>query len=155
QIYIPNGLKFKGEQRFLYVNDGEEAMRIGKFISVLDNLYFYEPHTPKVIVVFVPPVDRHAEYMMNSEFSKWFAQDLTRQVETKLKIKSNASIRAVQGSSLGGLLAAHIGLHHSDTFGNIIAQSSSFWIDDEKIIAQFAISKLLLLRFYLHTGTIN
>lgn len=155
QLYIPAKAVLKGKQRFLYVNDGAEAITIGKFTNVLDNLYQNEPGIPKAIVVFVPPVERHTEYMMSKEFSAWFANDLIRQVERKLKVSSSAELRSVQGSSLGGLMALHLGLNHYKKFRNIIAQSPSVWVDDGLIAMQFAKAKLLPLRFYLHTGTIN
>jgi len=72
-------MRTRGKVPFLYVHDGAEAITIGRFSNVLDNLYFYEPHTPKVIVVFVPPVDRHAEYMMNPKFARWNARVLAPQ----------------------------------------------------------------------------
>jgi enterochelin esterase-like enzyme len=155
QIYIPHSLKLRGKQRVIYIHDGAEAIKVGKFTNVLDNLYYHEPHIPKIIAVFVPPVDRHGEYLMNPKFSEWFANDLTVQVEKKLKIKSDASLRALQGASLGGLCAAYTGLRHPEKFGNIISQSASFWMEDGEIAALFEKNKLLPLRFYLHTGTIN
>ena len=92
--------------------------------------------------------------MMNPKFCDWFANELTKQVEQKLKIKSEPALRAVQGASLGGLCAAYMGLTHSNIFGNIICQSSSFWIRENEIVKLFGKSKVLPLRFYLHTGTI-
>ncbi|HET9135338.1 MAG TPA: alpha/beta hydrolase-fold protein [Candidatus Kapabacteria bacterium] len=155
QIYVPANLLLKGKQRFLYINDGAEAITVGKFTNVLDNLYHNEPNIAKAIVVFVPPVERHTEYIMSKQFSSWLSNDLLRQVERKLKVTSSAELRSVQGASLGGLLALHIGLNHYKKFRNIVAQSPSVWVDDALIAAQFAKAKSLPLRFYLHTGTIN
>jgi enterochelin esterase family protein len=153
--YIPYGVRLNGPMRVLYVNDGAEALTIGKFSNVLDNLYHYEPEVEKVVVIFVPPKDRHKEYMMNDSFTSWFANDLTKHAERTLGISSRANLRAVQGASLGGLLAAYIGLNHYNKFRNIIAQSPSFWVDDFQIVKDYAKSKKLPLRFFLHTGTIN
>jgi enterochelin esterase-like enzyme len=154
-IYIPHGHEPNGPQRFLYVNDGAEAITIGRFNTVLDNLFHFEPLLAKVIVVFVPPLDRHGEYMMNPEFAKWFANDLTKQVEKKLRSTSKAAMRAVQGASLGGLFAAYLGLTYSNRFKNIVSQSPSFWVDDYSIVKRFSRSKHLPLRIYIHTGTIH
>ena len=154
-IYIPQGMRMRGKVRFLYVHDGAQAISIGKFINVLDNLYHYEPYTKKVVVVFVPPVDRHGEYMLNPKFAKWNAQVLAPQIEKFLKVSSNAQMRGVQGASLGGLFAAYLGLIHSRTFGNIAAQSASFWVEKNAIMKAFAAKRKLPLRFYIQTGTIN
>ncbi|MFI5264504.1 MAG: alpha/beta hydrolase, partial [Candidatus Kapaibacterium sp.] len=128
---------------------------VGRFINVLDNLYHYEPHTKKMIIVFVPPVDRHAEYMMNPKFTKWTAKILVPQVEKFLKVSSSREFRTISGSSLGGLIAAYTGFKQSGVFGNIAAQSASFWFEEKAIIKDFAAKKKLPLRFYIQTGTIN
>ena len=44
---------------------------------------------------------------------------------------------------------------HQNVFGNIAAQSASFWFDEKSIIKAFAAKKKLSLRFYIQTGTIN
>jgi enterochelin esterase-like enzyme len=155
QLYLPADLVLKGKQRFLYVNDGAEAITVGKFTNVLDNLYHNEPNVVKTIVVFTPPVERHTEYMMSKQFSNWFSNELIRQVERKLKVTSSPDLRSVQGASLGGLLALYTGLTHYKKFRNIIAQSPSVWVDDALIAVQFAKAKVLPIRLYLQTGTIN
>lgn len=154
-VYIPNGMRLKGKVRFLYVHDGEQAIAIGRFVDILDNLYHYEPKTLKVIVVFVPPVDRHGEYMMNPKFARWCARTLAPQVEKFLKVSSSSELRAVSGSSLGGLAAAYTALMHPNVFGNVAAQSSSFWFDEKAIVKGYASKKTLPIRFFIQTGTIN
>ncbi len=154
-IYIPNGMRMRGKARFLYVHDGAQAITIGRFIEVLDNLYHYEPYTVKTIVVFVPPVDRHGEYMMNPKFARWNARTLVQQVEKFLKVTSAAELRTICGSSLGGLLATHAALMHPSIFGNVAAQSASFWFDEKAIIKAYTLKKKLPIRFYIQTGTIN
>lgn len=154
-IYAPSGLKQGKKYYFIHVHDGEEALRIGKFANVLDNLRYHEPHLPPVIGVFIPPVNRHSEYMMNDRFAKWCANILVPEAEKFLKVKSDATMRLAQGASLGGLQAAYIGFLHPKIFGNIACQSPSFWYEDEAIIKLFARSKRRPLRFFLHTGTIH
>ncbi len=154
-IYIPNGIRLRGKVPFLYVHDGTEAMIIGRFIDILDNLYYHEPHTKKMIVVFVPPVDRHAEYMMNPKFATWTAKTLVPIVEKSLKVSSSRELRSISGASLGGLAAVHSAFLYPTVFGNVAAQSASFWFDERAIIKAFDKKKKLPLRFYLQTGTIN
>lgn len=155
QIYIPHGMKKHGKAHYLYVNDGAQAISIGKFVNVLDNLFYHEPNVPKTIVVFVPPIERHTEYMMDKHFAEWYANSLVKQVERKTRFRSDAALRTVQGASLGGLFAMFLGLEHYKLFRNIAAQSPSFWVEDLAIVNQFAKRKALPLRIYLQTGTIN
>ncbi len=155
QIYIPHGMKKHGKAHYLYVNDGAQAITIGKFVNVLDNLFYHEPNVPKTIVVFVPPIERHTEYMMDKHFAEWYANSLVKQVERKTRFRSDATLRTVQGASLGGLFAMFLGLEHYKLFRNIAAQSPSFWVEDLAIVNQFAKRRALPLRIYLQTGTIN
>jgi enterochelin esterase-like enzyme len=154
-IYIPEKLKRNAKYHFIYVHDGEEAIRIGKFTNVLDNLRHYEPSIPNVIAVFIPPVDRHKEYLLNPHFAKWCATSLVKQVEKLLGVRSEARMRCVQGASLGGLCATYTGFLYPKVFGNIGAQSPSFWVEDHRIIEEFKKKRRLPLRFFLHTGTIH
>ena len=154
-IYVPEKLRRNKKYHFIYVHDGEEAMRIGKFTNVLDHLRYFEPDVPPIIAVFIPPVDRHREYLMSAQFAKWCALGLTKQVERFLGVRSEASMRCVQGASLGGLCAAYTGMLFPKAFGNIAAQSPSFWVDDRLIIRDFSQKRRLPIRFFLHTGTIH
>jgi enterochelin esterase family protein len=154
-IYVPEKLRRNTKYHFLYVHDGEEAIRIGKFTNVLDNLRYYEPELPQLVAVFIPPGDRHKEYMMNKQFAKWCATSLVKQVEKFLGVKSESRLRALQGASLGGLCAAYTGMLYANVFGNIAAQSPSFWVDDHRLIKAFSKQRRLPLRFFLHTGTVH
>lgn len=154
QIYIPHGMKRSGKAHYLYVNDGAQAVTIGKFVNILNNLFYHEAHLPKTIVVFVPPVERHNEYMMSKQFADWFANSLVKQVERKTRFRSEASLRTVQGASLGGLFAMYLGMEHYKLFRNIATQSPSFWVEDHAITRQIAKRKPLPIRVYLQTGTI-
>lgn len=45
----------------LFVHDGEDALKFGLFANVLDNLIADKRIEP-IVAVFVPPVERKAEY---------------------------------------------------------------------------------------------
>jgi enterochelin esterase-like enzyme len=77
----------------------------------------------------------------------------------------------VGGSSFGGLAAVFAGLRHSETFGNVLSQSGSFWWMPAKsakggslpegesdyepnwMARQFIASPKLPIRFYLDAGS--
>jgi enterochelin esterase family protein len=153
-VHIPYRMRISGTKRFLYVLDGAEAMSVGKMPQILDAMFEARPTLERIITVFIPPVDRHDEYLMNPKFGEWMSK-CVRQVERKLNVKSAPDKRTIQGASLGGLAALTIGLKHYKLFRNIAAQSPSLWVDDKAIIHRFAKSRKLPLVIYLHTGTIN
>ena len=155
QIYVPAETRRLSRLPVLYVHDGPETIAIGRFVNILDNLFYSEPLLPKCVVVFVPPKDRNREYMLHPGFAQWLVHHLVPAVETKLKLRPDPSLRGTLGSSLGGLLSAQLGFLSPKTFGAIAAQSPAFWVEDDKIIKMFAATKQLPLRFYIQTGVIN
>jgi predicted alpha/beta superfamily hydrolase len=48
-------------------------------------------------------------------------------IDSKYRTLSDRENTAIMGSSLGGLISYYLGLHYSDTFGNIGIISPSFW----------------------------
>jgi hypothetical protein len=144
--------KYSGD-RVLYVHDGLQTIEVGKFVNILDNLYHHEPKLPRCTVVFVSPIERDKEYMLNEDFAKYFAKALVPFVESKLKIKPK--YRGTSGSSLGGLLSAQLGMRYPRVFTRIAMQSPALWVSKSKMIREYTLAKKLSLRFFLHTGTIN
>jgi enterochelin esterase-like enzyme len=139
--------------RVLYVHDGAQTIEVGKFSNILDNLYHTEPKLARCTVVFVSPIERDKEYMINEDFAKYFAKTLVPFVEAKLKI--NPKYRGTCGSSLGGLLSAHLGMRYPRVFSRIAMQSPALWVSRIKMIREYALAKKLPLTFFLHTGRIN
>lgn len=155
RIYTPHDLKRYAGARILYVHDGAETLSVGRVNTILDNLYYFEPHTPHCVVVLVPPVERNKEYMLNAHYANWIAQTLVPFVEKKLGVRATAEKRGTLGASLGGLLSAQLGLIHPKIFGNITVQSPSFWYQKEAMIKHYEKIRKLPLRWFLHTGTVN
>jgi enterochelin esterase-like enzyme len=153
QIYFPAHAKGLTKLPILYVHDGLETVVVGKFLQILDNLFFNEPRLPRCIVVFVPPRERDKEYMLNDAFAEWFAKSLVPYVEARFRLKP--IYRGVAGASLGGLLSAYLGYRYSKVFNKIALQSPALWVQDDKIIQLYKDNPLRRLQFFLHTGTIN
>jgi hypothetical protein len=88
-------------------------------------------------------------------------------VRQRYNVTSDPARTVVGGFSLGGLTATFLGLRHSTIFGNVLAQSGSFWwAQDQKaddavdathesnwIAKQFSTTPKLPIRFYLDAGT--
>jgi len=155
KVYIPRNVRRYSNLPILYIHDGVEVRTVGKFITILDNLYHYEPYTKPCAFVFVPPAERNKEYMLNAAFARWFALTLVPEVEHALRIKAEATRRGVTGASLGGLLSAQLGYLFPKLFGHLAVQSPSFWVNNEQMIKLIKKVKPLNLRWYLHTGTVG
>ena len=68
---------------------------------------------------------------MNDTYRNFIIQELIPLVETKYKVSTEASHRAIIGTSVGGLSAAYFAFSKPEIFGLAGLQSPSFWFKPE------------------------
>src|SRR5205823_2238571 len=93
----------------LLIHDGGEAIHIGKFHLILDNLIAAGRISP-CAALFISPRDRNYEYAFNEKYIRYCAEEALPFAIEKLKedgveISELTTDRCVMGSSLGGLLS--------------------------------------------------
>lgn len=142
----------------LIINDGREAITIGHFNTVLDNLI-----NDKVIntcaAVFIPPHDRMYEYPESTEYLSFVAKEAlpyAKSVLTRANMRISESVNdvAITGASLGGLVSTKIALKFPELFGVCIPQSPSYWWNHGDIYRSQDLYNARKVRFILQTGTI-
>ncbi|NNF00310.1 MAG: hypothetical protein HKN25_14920, partial [Pyrinomonadaceae bacterium] len=138
KIYIPSEYFKRGiapKLPVLYMLDGSEYISRAKAVQVLEDLVAAKKVEP-FMLVFTDPVDRQKEYWASDEYADYIAKEVVPAVEKKYftTIKTGRENRAVLGASLGGITSIWIGLRHPDKFKNIGGQSSSFWVDNERVV---------------------
>jgi enterochelin esterase-like enzyme len=130
--------------------------------TILDNLV-REGKIPPLVTVMLDHPDqetRNRELPCHQPFVDLVTQELMPWVHEHYHVTHDPARIIVGGASYGGLAAAFVGLRASETFGNVLSQSGSFWwdkdpeedIQQEWIIQQFIASPRLSLRFYLEVG---
>lgn len=85
------------------------------------------PPTVTVYCHFVSDAERNDELMCREWFADFVADELVPWAAAAWRCTDDPARTVVAGSSLGGLGAAFLALRHSRRFGNVIAQSPSFW----------------------------
>ena len=129
-------------RRFVYTphTDGTQAHRLGlvlffdgsQFIdsmgttTLLDNL-IADKLIPPVVAAFFDSPDRNSEYPPNEKFQRFISSELVPLLRSRFQLSDNPRESVVAGTSYGGLAATYTGFRHPDIFGNVIAQSASFW----------------------------
>ena len=173
-IYLPPGYE-SGKHLFptVILFDRVDYLDVIPTPVIVDNLIAAKK-IPPIIVAFVghpSPAgeNRMRELTCNRKFSDFLKDELIPLLKSKYAIAVSSGQLVVGGASVGGLAAACAGLHHPETFGNIISQSGSFWwspsidlkklpfvdpsIEQNAVANEFAHRPKLALRFYLDAGT--
>ncbi len=135
-VYLPSGYEKLGKLPVLYVTDGFEYMlpELGNMVTILDNLLADKKIEP-IIAIFIDhrePVNRSNnrrmdELNMSEKYLKFFAEEFIPHIEQKFPIHSDASHRAILGTSMGGLTSAYFAFTRPDLFSMAGIQSPAFW----------------------------
>lgn len=163
-IYTPPG--YKPEEKpypLLILFDGSGYVSMTPTPVVLDNLLAKGliPPTVAVLVDSGGGEARERELTCNPQFAEFITKELLPWVRQKYHVTSNPSQTVVGGASFGGLAAACVAMKHPEIFGNVLAQSGSFWWkpenedEYERLTRQFVASPKLPIRFYLQIGLLE
>ncbi|MDQ2715406.1 MAG: enterochelin esterase [Chloroflexota bacterium] len=162
-IYTPPGYAASDEAYgLLLLFDGLAYIDLVPTPTILDNLVS-EEKIPPLVAVLLDSLDqetRSRELPCHQLFVDFLTGELMPWVHEHYHVTSDPAQTIVAGSSHGGLAAAFVGLRASETFGNVLSQSGSFWWDrdpeeatpQEWLIQQFIASPRLPLRFYMEVG---
>jgi enterochelin esterase family protein len=142
----------------LVLLDGEHwGPRLG-IANLLDNL-IADGRVPPLAAVLPDSVDagtRWAELTCRPEFVGFLADELLPWAAGRLPVTDDPARTVIAGQSLGGLTAAYAAVAAPHRFGNVLAQSGSFWWpvgpDAEWLTRQLANSPRLPVRFRLSFG---
>jgi glucan 1,4-alpha-glucosidase len=145
-----------GKMPTLYLQDGSDYINRAKAIQIQQNLVKANKIKP-FILVFLDPKDRMKEYWANDDYARFLATEVVPAIEAKYNTIKSRDGRAVLGASLGGITSVWVGLKYPEIFSRIGGQSSSFWVDDERVVKE--LEKLdankTNYKFYFDDGTLE
>lgn len=102
---------------------------------------------PSILIVMVGHTDwaaRLRELPCYAPFADFLAQELLPWVAQRNQVRVHSDRMVVGGMSYGGLAAAYPGFRYPEVFGNVLAESGSFfWKTDAQIVLQ-GISKMVV-----------
>jgi enterochelin esterase family protein len=117
-----------GEATLLVLLDGDSYIDPMDVVSVLDRMTETVLSQPVVAVLLPADPARRAEtYNCNPAWSAFLAEDLMTWIQRRFRISPDSRDRIVGGYSLGGLAAACAAVAYPTVFGNVLAQSGSFY----------------------------
>ena len=134
----------------IVVHDGIEFITLAGMPVILDNL-IAAGSIPPVIAVFIPPVDRSAEYAgaRMHDFGAFVSDEIVPGLAARYRIKDDPAMRVVMGASNGGNISLFMAMRYPGLFRNVAAFSSNVV---EDISARFGRPPSLPLSIYLDIG---
>jgi enterochelin esterase family protein len=152
-VYAPES---KIDLPVLYFQDGMDYMKRAEAITIQENLVKAGKLKP-FIMVFLDPKDRSKEYWASDDYARFVATEVVPAIDAKYETIKSRDGRAIIGASLGGITSVWVGLKYPEIFSRIGGQSSSFWVDNERVGKE--LSKLdanrTKFRFYFDDGTLE
>jgi enterochelin esterase-like enzyme len=123
-VYRPHAPAPRGGYALLVVNDGGTALQFLSLTAIADNM-IAAGEVPPFIAVFVPAVDRVAEYRGLNEvrYLNAIADELVPMITKRYGASRDPFRHAMLGSSDGGHFALLAPLLRSDVFGLAAGQS--------------------------------
>lgn len=156
--YRPAGAHGATELPVLVLLDGEHWQPHLGLADLLDNLVA-DGRIPPLVALLPDSVDvasRWTDLACSQDFVAFLDDELLPWAAARLPVTDDPARTVVAGQSLGGLTAAYACLVAPHRFGNVLAQSGSFWWPDgpdaEWLTARIAESPRLPVRFWLSFG---
>lgn len=163
-VYTPPGYTATDAcSHVLILFDGWEYLHHVPTPTIVDNL-IAAGQLPPLIALFVSNIDgrtRSRELLCRTPFVEFLAQELMPWARREYNLRSDPRQTTVAGSSAGGMTAAFAALRRPDLFGNVLAQSGSFWWkppQDEEfewLTRQFVANPPAPVRFYQEVGLLE
>lgn len=140
----------------LYLQDGTDYINRAKGIQIQENLV-KAGKIPAFMMVFVDYKDRLKEYWATDDYAKYLAEEVVPLIDKQYRTIQTPDGRAILGASLGGVTSVHTALIYPNIFGRTGGQSSSFWIDNRRVIKELENldANQTKLKFYFDAGTIE
>jgi enterochelin esterase family protein len=152
----PDSTAKHNRQPVLYFQDGTDYIKRGRAVEIYQNLLAAKKIKP-FIMVFVDYKDRAKEYWATDEYAEFLATEVVPAIDAKFKTIKNRDGRAILGASLGGITSFWVGLKYPEVFSRIGGQSSSFWVDNERVVKKLMKldAEKIAYRFYIDDGDLE
>jgi enterochelin esterase-like enzyme/outer membrane protein assembly factor BamB len=123
QVYLPPGYDATTKRYpAIYVNNGDNAIAIGKMKNTLDNLI--GKTVQPVIAVFIQSISSYEFARLERElYARMVAEKLVPFIDKKYRTMAKPEARAILGGDEGGYAALNIGFRYPDVFGKVAGQS--------------------------------
>jgi enterochelin esterase family protein len=118
----------------IIVLDGNDYLRRGKLIQILDNLIAQKRVSPVALALVSHAGEARAVEYLSNDATLGFLNDcvlpLAYQELNLVNLEANPGAFGIMGASMGGLMALYAGLRMPEIFGKVLTQSGLYNYDD-------------------------
>jgi enterochelin esterase-like enzyme/outer membrane protein assembly factor BamB len=153
QVYLPPDYDATTKRYpVIYVNNGDNALQIGKMKNTLDNLI--GKTVQPMIAVFIQSISPYEFARLERElYARMAAEKLVPFIDGKYRTIATPEARAILGGDEGGYSAVYTGFRHSNVFGKVAGQSVAPIADGEpELVELVQKSPTLPLWLYMDWG---
>ena len=174
-VYLPPDYETYPERRYpvLYLHDGQNLFDAATaFLNsdwgldeVAEEMIGKGEIEPLIIVgiynlgqkrmdEYTPVKDRRGRGGRAKIYGKLVVDDLKPFIDRTYRTLPDRAHTGLGGSSLGGLVTLHLGLHYPQTFGRLIVMSPSLWWANRAVLREVGkLRRKLDCKIWLDTGT--
>jgi enterochelin esterase-like enzyme len=128
-VYLPARFLRTSRYPLLIVHDGVDYLGYAAAKTVLDNL-IHRLDVAEVVVAFVVPGDRLAEYANSAAHARYLTTELVPRLEAEFPLAATPSARSLMGASFGAVAALSTAYRYPGRYGSLLLQSGSFVFTD-------------------------
>lgn len=160
-VYTPFNYKNGFENNLLILFDEDTYLTRVPSTVILDNL-IAQKRIPATVAVLInyPPGARDKELFCNIKFAEMLEKELLPWIHNQYSVTTDPGKIIVGGLSGGGLAATFVALRNPNLYGNVLAQSGSFWYaphldqgeEPNWIARQYIKAPKVPLKFYIDCG---
>ncbi|WFB06236.1 enterochelin esterase [Streptomyces sp. LX-29] len=160
-VHLPAGHRADGgPYPVVVLLDGEMWGPVLGVGDTLDNL-LADGRIPPTVTLLVDSMGRrHEDLSCSDAFVDWLADRLLPWAARQHAADEDPERTVIAGQSAGGLTAAFAAYRRPERFGNVLAQSGSFWWPDDEasesggewLTGRYAACERLPVRFHLEVG---
>ena len=158
-IYLYRSVGYQSGDAVVVLFDAESYASHVPTPTILDNLVAAKKLPPIAAIIISNPSSktRSQELPPNLVFADFVAHEVMPWAKEQ-GVFAPAAQTVITGSSYGGLASAYIAYTYPEIFGNVYAQSGSFWwskkgdTEPEWLTRSYAKSARQPIRFYLEAG---
>lgn len=146
QIYLPDSFNKNKEYPVIYIHDGKNALKKGKWHNSIDNTITNK----KAIIVFIPLKNQREFSSSRQKYLDLFTKEWIPYIDKEYNISKQEKYNI--GSGIAGYISLYCTMHYPSIFSGAASQSSFLLKKEEEEFKKLVVTLPKHLKFYISWG---